>query len=358
MARLLRWLLSLALLCGCSIGFCSVEAFAAEYTVPDVIDGIPFYKDGCYINFRNEGVWEHYGVEGYDEYVAKFTNFRLYNVDSMYFGTSGADFNVSISDEFDYYFSFTLRGESDGTHQDNYFMPDTFGWISYDDEGQDMIEHRYPATDIVVLRNNNTATQGWTITGKFDLVSTGTGNMTFIYADALSEGFVGANVKITPILYQVPKGTEYSDVLQAIIDELNEEQNLLQDMMEADQERYEDFKDSGTDQGSALVTDGVGQLEDKIGLLTFADGVLTDFVGVFGADPGDAVLTFPAFYWEQDGDRYLVWDKYDWDFAVLEEHFGVLVTAVRFATVAAVYGALLVYLQRVFDRIIRGASSD
>lgn len=130
----------------------------------------------------------------------------------------------------------------------------------------------------------------------------------------------------------------------------------IQDQTAADQSRYDDFTSNGSQQGSSAVESTQQSVSEKIGILDFAEGVLSDFIGLFSANPGDATLTLPGFKWHDSdtGEDLTVWESQTFDFAFVEEHFGPLVSALRVGTVLAVYGALLWYLQAVFDRIFGG----
>lgn len=150
-------------------------------------------------------------------------------------------------------------------------------------------------------------------------------------------------------LTQLEKGVDSGDVVKAIRDQTS-----------ADQSRYDDFISNGGQQGSDAIDSTKDAVSGKIGILDFAEGVLSDFIGLFSADPGDATLTLPGFKWhDSDTDTDLtVWEPQTFDFAFVEEHFGPLVSALRVGTVLTVYGALLWYLQSVFDRIFRGGDGN
>lgn len=134
----------------------------------------------------------------------------------------------------------------------------------------------------------------------------------------------------------------------------------IKEQTAADSSRYDDFTADGSQQGPAAIDSTKDAVSQKIGILDFAEGVLSDFIGLFSADPGDATLTLPGFKWhDSDTNTDLtVWEPQTFDFAFVEEHFGPLVSALRVGTVLTVYGALLWYLQAVFDRIFRGGDGN
>ena len=146
-------------------------------------------------------------------------------------------------------------------------------------------------------------------------------------------------------LIQLESGADADDVIKAI-----------EDQTAADQSRYDDFTSNGGSQGSDAIDSTQQSVSEKIGILDFAEGVLSDFIGLFSADPGDATLTLPGFKWHNSdtNEDLTVWESQTFDFSFVEEHFSPLVSAMRVGTVLAVYGALLWYLQAVFDRIFGG----
>lgn len=150
-------------------------------------------------------------------------------------------------------------------------------------------------------------------------------------------------------LVQLEKGADADDVIKAI-----------ENQTAADQNRYDDFTSNGSEQGSAAIESTEQSVSEKIGTLDFAEGVLSDFIGLFSVNPGDATLTLPGFKWHDSdtGQDLTVWESQTFDFSFVEQHFGPLVSALRFATVLTVYGALLWYLQAVFDRIFGGGDRN
>lgn len=150
-------------------------------------------------------------------------------------------------------------------------------------------------------------------------------------------------------LTQLEKGADADDVIK-----------VIEDQTAADQSRYDDFTSNGGSQGSDAVSGAQNSVSQKIGILDFAEGVLSNFIGLFSDTPGDATLTLPGFKWhDSDTNTDLtVWEPQTFDFAFVETHFKPLVSALRVSTVLAVYGAMLWYLQGVFDRIFRGSDGN
>lgn len=68
-------------------------------------------------------------------------------------------------------------------------------------------------------------------------------------------------------LIQLEKGADADDVIKAI-----------EDQTAADQGRYDDFTSNGSEQGSSAIDSTKESVSGKIGLLDFAEGVLSDFI--------------------------------------------------------------------------------
>ena len=165
-------------------------------------------------------------------------------------------------------------------------------------------------------------------------------------------------------VFDVGKGSRmWLQIMRLADDDARSADQIIQaveNQTAADQKRYDDFTSGGSEQGSNLIDGAQDSISQKIGILDFAEGTLSDFVQLFSADPGDATLTLPGFKWHdaETGQDLTVWDAQTFDFAFIGEHFGPLVSALRVGTVLAVYGAMLWYLQGVFERIFGGGGSD
>lgn len=120
--------------------------------------------------------------------------------------------------------------------------------------------------------------------------------------------------------------------------------------------------DSTWEVGSGDVND-IGQAgqsgssaSDKVSALELADTISTGIFALFDVDSLPAAeLTFPAFSIEVDGDTHDVWSDVSYNLSSLEENFGPLINAVRFATVALCYFALIKYLHKVYEDIFMGS---
>lgn len=95
---------------------------------------------------------------------------------------------------------------------------------------------------------------------------------------------------------------------------------------------------------------------DKVSALELADTISSGIFALFDANSLPASqLTFPAFSIEVGGVTHDVWSDVSFDFSSLEENFGPLINAVRFATVSLCYFALIKYLHKVYEDIFMGS---
>ena len=159
------------------------------------------------------------------------------------------------------------------------------------------------------------------------------------------------------LMYIVPVVKTNSDESQAILEHLQQiEDNTnnieqgLKDVQKTLEEQY------GVEENENF---GVGGLteetEEKMGALTFASDTMIGMLDLFDADDvGEAKLTFPSFSIKVQGESYKIWDDIEFDFAILEEHFGVLIEAVRWAMTMLVYVALIQYIGKSYNDIIGG----
>ncbi len=106
------------------------------------------------------------------------------------------------------------------------------------------------------------------------------------------------------------------------------------------------------------VQDAADSAAESMGIVSYADSIIEQFLGLFDASAaGIAQLTLPAFAITTNEGTYEVWDEHVFSFESLEESFSGLLSVVRFATSLLVWGALVLYLQRVWDDVVGGNSA-
>ena len=123
-----------------------------------------------------------------------------------------------------------------------------------------------------------------------------------------------------------------------------EEMDKIDDITDFDQQEQSDL--------SGQLNNATDQIKDKLGILSFADKLLHDFVGLFDDESLKTGIVFPGFSMEVQGVKYEIWSDKVYDLADLNDQFGPLITVVHFATTVLVYGALIGYIQSVFGKLM------
>lgn len=114
-----------------------------------------------------------------------------------------------------------------------------------------------------------------------------------------------------------------------------------------------DFDDQEQSDLTGAVNGASDQINEKLGILSFGDHVLDQFIGIFDAAAGSPGITLPGFSIEVDGVQHVVWTDQVFDLSSIEDKFGSLMTAVHFATSFLVYAALVMYVQKIFGAIMQ-----
>lgn len=246
------------------------------------------------------------------------------------------------------------------------------GWsLSQAGQGNVVYFHRYVnGYNVLALAFSNLAQDGRYIQLTIDFTITANALYASTSGDALSFPFslgsptvsllrrpyyVYDSIELSQLQIDLDKQfTSINALLNRIAYDLENQTNLLDQDLKDINESIQNLTNVPDDAGSSIdssLSSGSDQLEDKVGLLTFAGDILSAFVDLWSS-PGDSQLTFPGFSIVIDGTRYSIWSDIVFDFKILEGDFAPLLTAVRFALTVCVYGALLVYLQKCYDEII------
>lgn len=140
-------------------------------------------------------------------------------------------------------------------------------------------------------------------------------------------------------LWQLEKGSDADDVIKAIEDQTASEQSL-----------YDDFTQGGDDSELNSATE---QVSGKIGIFTALDNLLQGIFGIFTAGTADAAtIVWPSFALTVEGQSYDVWPEQTINLdTMFSGPLSALKVALNFASVSAVYFALVRYLLHVYDSI-------
>lgn len=140
-------------------------------------------------------------------------------------------------------------------------------------------------------------------------------------------------------LYQLAPGSDADDVI-----------NAIEDQTASDQSRYDDFTQGGD--GSEL-NSATEQVSGKIGIFTALDNLFQGIFGIFTSGTSDvAAIVWPSFSLTVEGQSYDVWPEQTINLdTMFSGSLSALKVALNFASVSAVYFALVRYLFHVYDTI-------
>ncbi len=110
--------------------------------------------------------------------------------------------------------------------------------------------------------------------------------------------------------------------------------------------------DSAVSSASDSLSD-TSDVEAATGLFTSIDNLTQGVFNCF-SNPGSTELIFPGFGLNIDGVSYNVWEDTAYNLSDIDDKFGGLMSAVRFATTLLVYLALIRYLVATYNRIFGG----
>lgn len=131
-----------------------------------------------------------------------------------------------------------------------------------------------------------------------------------------------------------------------------EERKRLEAINDAINNNYNDLtrpSDSAVSSASESLSDTT-EVESATGLFTAVDNLTQGVFNCF-TNPGSTELVFPGFGLDVDGVSYNVWEDTTYNLSDIDDKFGGLMSAVRFATSLLVYLALIRYLINTYHRI-------
>lgn len=333
--------------------FCSVFFLPAGYShvsayATEPLDSVPFiseYNDGVVL-WHDPDNW-HSNIES--DYKARFniTNDIICHgdVNQYYDYFSFAldnyftyPFNLT---EFDYYFAFTFFSDSGSNHQVS-GVPTALGLeVYYEGEKSVLLLDNF-----TFLHNDSQNSQGFTAIGKlpdnFNCSSIRSFQVCFngtIYTgNYYGRGFV----------YQVKKnsGSTFADIVSAI----QQQTNTLVNNNNSNTDRLLEKPDNN-EFSEDKINGQVENIQQKMGVLSFGETALKDFVGIWHTD-GDAAVYLPEFNMTIQGQNYKIWDKYTYNLNELNENFGFLLTAIRTASSALLWFMVLQFLIKQFEEFI------
>lgn len=141
---------------------------------------------------------------------------------------------------------------------------------------------------------------------------------------------------------------------QAVRDSINsaadQAHNDASSQLQQDKEQYEEFTQGGDGSEFNSATE---QVSGKIGIFTALDNLLQGIFGIFTSGTADAAtIVWPSFALTVEGQSYDVWPEQTINLdTMFSGPLSALKVALNFASVSAVYFALVRYLLHVYDSI-------
>lgn len=303
------------------------------------MQAVPFiseYNSGVTL-WTTSGYW-HSDIQS--DYKANF------NITNNVFST-GEYFSFALDDfftypfnlsEFDYYFTFTFWSVNGGTQKVS-GVPTSLGLEVY----YDGTKSHFPLDNFTFLHNDNDNNQGFTAIAKLP------DNFNSSAIKSVQVGFNGTiysgNYYGRSFVYQVKKssGSTFADIVSAIQQQTNtlvnnNNSNTDRLLEQPDNNKFSEDKIKGQ----------VDTIQQKMGVLSFGETALKDFVGIWHSD-GEAMIYLPEFNMTIQGENYKIWDKYTYKLNELEENFGFLLTAIRTASSALLWFMVLQFLIRQYE---------
>lgn len=181
-------------------------------------------------------------------------------------------------------------------------------------------------------------------------------NQTWILNNAPSSCTVNIDLSDIPPNLDVDHAQDILTALNNINSSVNTADNEARKRLEAINNsinnNYQDLtrpSDSAVDSASGTLSD-TSDVKAATGLFTSIDNITQGVFNLF-ANPGSTTLTFPGFGVEIDGVVYDVWADAKYNLSDIDDKFGGLMSAVRFASALLVYLALIRYLINTYHRI-------
>ena len=257
-----------------------------------------------------------------------------YNLDGFF----TYPFNLS---EFDYYFTFTFWSATGATQRVSGVPTYLTFQVMYDGVSQGV-----PLENFTFLHNDTNNNQGFTAIGKIP------DNFNSSAIQSVQVGFNGTiysgSYYRRCFIYQVDKnsGATFGDIVSAI----QQQTNTLVNNNNSNTDRLLEQPDNNKF-SEDKINNQVDSIQNKMGVLSFGETALKDFVGIWHTD-GDAAIYLPEFNMNIQGENYKIWDKYTYNLSELNENFGFLLTAIRTSSSALLWFMVLQFLIKQYEEFI------
>lgn len=243
--------------------------------------------------------------------------------------------------EFDYYFAFTFWS-ANGSNQKVSGVPSSMGLeVYYEGSKSHLLLENF-----TFLHNDTDNNQGFTAIAKLP------SNFNSSAIKSVQVGFNGTIYSGSyygrAFVYQVEKssGATFGDIVSAI----QQQTNILVNNNNSNTDRLLENPDNN-EFSEDKIKGQVDNIQQKMGVLSFGETALKDFVGIWHTD-GDAAIYLPEFNMIIQGENYKIWDKYTYNLNELNDDFGFLLTAIRTASSALLWFMVLQFLIKQYEEFI------
>ena len=328
------------------VGFSPIVSYASDNVLVYDEPHLQYYDDFMQVLREYAPVVAESDANGYYIYNSPSHNM----VYSMSWGNMyvASDFDSYLPEIYDYYLLFTAY--ADVSVDDFSFKPD-MAKISF--------QNCEPSSDVAFgVRyyhhdKRYAPFTGFTVTAKLPEYDNTMPNYIYLYDSTLGT-VPDAQLRVKVQILQVEKDSTPEIDISALLDKLDTVNNSIVEGLD-DLERTIEEQYAVEDSENFGVGNIVEDTENKLGALTFASDTMIGMLDLFDSEnAGDAVLTFPSFEINVQGQVYRIWNDVQFDFSVLEDNFGVLIEAVRWGTTMCVYMALCMYIGKAYGQIIGG----
>lgn len=313
----------------------SVSAYATE-----PLDSVPFiseYNSGVTL-WHDPDNW-HSDIES--DYKARF---NITNAITCYGDTNNYHDHFSFAldnyftypfnlTEYDYYFAFTFFSDSSKNHQVS-GVPTALGLeIYHEGNGSTVLLDNF-----TFLHHDSNNSQGFTAIGKLpdNFDSSSVRSLQIWFNGTIYPG----NYYGRCFVYQVKKnsGSSFADIVNAI----HQQTNTLVNNANSNTDRLLEEPDN-SQFSSDKINGQVNSIQDKMGVLSFGETVLSDFVDLWNVT-GSTELTLPAFTINVANVDYQVWGDHTFNLNQLDGWFGSFMSVVRRVSTCVVWIACLNYI--------------
>lgn len=174
-------------------------------------------------------------------------------------------------------------------------------------------------------------------------------NTPSLYVEPVTKSYISANVDSVTATNILDALNNINSSVTTADSEARKRLNAINNSLNKNYKDLTRPSDSAVSSASDSLSD-TSDVEAATGIFTSIDNLTQGVFNCF-ANPGSTELIFPGFGLNIDGVSYNVWQDTTYNLSDIDDKFGGLMSAVRFATSLLVYLALIRYLVSAYHRI-------